>query len=302
MKKPLKHILILILLVSSLVGGFYWWRAMQPKTKSQTSNTTPDVSRPTTSPQIQFDLAKIDAIYASPHKSTKSATNLAKVAEQLGLEVKCQESSINGVLLDKFHDLGVTYRHPDLNYGVRIDSDCVIMKRNQTALEQDWQQWQAVYRNLNYQIVETSDKQVIFDGYGSRCLIDKGVHSNSLASVCVDKDYLAAAVKTLQALDQLVHGNQARPEKALYYVIDAQTKIRPAKDSQYQVLNLITSDQHAKEEKLAQFYQTPDYKWHLLAVHQGPLNCQVFNSSELKNIYEGTSCLDGQGRFSQVTK
>lgn len=302
MKKPLKHILILILLVGSMTAGFYIWQSMQPKSKTTSSDQVQSPSTAPSQPKIQFNLANIDAIYDSPHKKAKSEANLAKVAEQLGLEVRCQESSINGVLLDKFHDLGVTYRHPELNYGVRIDSDCVIMKRNQTALEQDWQQWQAVYRNLNYQIVETSDKQVIFEGYGSRCLIDKGVHSNSLASVCVDKDYLAAAVKTLQALDQLVHGNQAQSEKALCYVIDAQTKIRPAKDSQYQVLNLITSDQHAKEEKLAQFYQTPDYKWHLLAVHQGPLNCQVFNSSELKNIYEGTSCLDEQGRFSQVTK
>lgn len=299
MKKPLKHILILILLVGSMMVGFCLWQSMQPKPETapsdriQTPSTTPSQSK------LQFSIDKIGAIYADAHKNTRSEFNLAKIAKQLGLEVQCNQDLIDGVLIDKFHKLNLTYRHSALDYGVEIGNDCVVFKNSQDNLATDWQKWQDVYKQLGYQTSNRSDNHLTLAGYGSICVLDKSEHSRSLATTCLDADYLEAAAEAIKPLYQIA--KQSKDYHFQYFFLEKDTKIRPSKTPGYALLNVLAHDLDGLEA-MAQFYQPPKQKWHFFRFSEDPTLCSEFNTDDLKNAFLGEPCLDGQGKIVEVRK
>lgn len=299
MKKPLKHILILILLVGSMTTGFYIWQSMQPKSKTASSDQVQSPSTTPSQPKIQFNLANIDAIYDSPHKKAKSEANLAKIAKQLGLEVRCNQGSIDGVLVDKFHEISVPYKPQNLDHGVEINNDCLVFKNSQANLATDWQKWQDVYKQLGYQIANRSDDNLIFTGHGSICTLNKSEHSRSIATTCLDSDYLEAAAEAVKPLYQVA--KQSKDYDFQYFYIEKATKINPSKTPGYAILN-VSVHNLSQPGALAHFYQTPDKKWQLFRHANTISSCKLFNTDDLKNAFLGEPCLDDRGESIEVRK
>lgn len=299
MKKPLKHILILILLAGSMTTGFYIWQSMQPKPKTTPSDQTQAPSNPLAQPKLQFSLDKIDEIYADAHKNTKSEANLAKIAKQLGLEVQCDKGSIDGVLVDKFHELKVPYKHQELAYGVRIDNDCLVFKNSQANLATDWQKWQATYKQLGYKIANQTDDRLTLAGHGSICILDKSEHSRSIATTCLDTDYLEAAAEAIKPLYQAA--KQSKDYNFQYFSIEKDTKVDPSKTPNYALLSISVNGIDGSGA-LAQFYQKPDKTWRLFRYSQDLAMCKEFNTDDLKSAFLGEPCVDDQDKMSEVRK